>query len=92
MRKHLSIWMLFVRNTLYKVLAVLALMVGVEVVLFRRTLSEYLEMAAVSDLPWPYSLSRLVEDAEFARVFIVAFALITLILCLSGCDFSGKLG
>lgn len=92
MRKHLSIWMLFVRNTLYKVLAVLALMVGVEVVLFQRTLSEYLKMETTSDLPGPYSLSRLVEDAEFARVFVVAFALITLVLCLSGCDFSGKLG
>jgi len=91
MKRHLSILMLFVRGTLYRVLPVMALMAGVEVFLFSRELSVYLDAEGMAESVGRYSLSMLIEDADFIRIFMVAFALITLLLCLFGCDFNGKL-
>lgn len=90
MRRHIPIFMMFVRSSLYRVLLILAGMVLAESFLFFLTIKEYLEVEARNPAG-AYALNRLIQDSKIVWVFLVSFLLITLVLCLVGCDFNGKL-
>lgn len=90
MKRHVSVFMLFVRGSVYKVLVVLAAMVLAESVLVFAVLKDWLEAEAQNALD-TYALNSLVTESEIVWVFFAAFLLITLILCLFGCDRNGKL-
>lgn len=84
MKKHLSVFGLFARSTIYKVLGVLALMCGIEIVLFAK---KYSEAGA------PEYVARLETYIDISAIdvcFAAAFVLITVILCLPGTEYRTK--
>jgi hypothetical protein len=80
MKKHLSVLMLFARSTIWKLFALLLLTAGAEVLLF------------CSLLPGAASPEAAAGGKGMALVFAAAFVLLSAMLCLTGCDFGGKLG
>lgn len=85
MKKHLSVFMLMARSTIYKVLSVLLMMAVVEYGLFY----ERMKVWGVGDT---YNLEMMIEGSRILWVFGVAFLLITICLCQTGCGFSSKTG
>ena len=85
MKKHLSVFMLMARSSIYKVISVLMLMAVAEWGLFYRRLAQ----GVMSDC---HNLEIVVDDSRIAWVFGVAFLLITIFLCQTGCGFSSKTG
>ena len=90
MKQYFSIFMMFVRSSIYRVLAVLALMVAAEGVLFYATMHRFLNSMDLGERGY-FVLNRLVEDARMGVVFGIAFVLITVLLCRVGHDRRGKL-
>ena len=90
MKRHLSIFMLFIRSTFYRVLVVLGLLAVTETGLVYVTLERFLAESA-QGAEKNYALSELIKEAGLIWVFVIAFVLITVILCMFGCDFRGKL-
>lgn len=82
MKKHLSVLMLFVRSTLYKVLALLALLAGAQAVLFHLSMGRQAAMG----------LSAVIEGSYIQWVFGVIFLLVTVVLCRPGCDYGSRQG
>ena len=80
MRQHASIFLLFARSTLYKLLLALPVLLAVQAGLFWLALSR--DPAA--------SLPHLVEVSRLAWPFAAALAAASLILCRPGCDFSAR--
>lgn len=85
MRKHLSVFMLMARSSIYKVISVLILMTVAELGLFYGRMKVW----AVGDT---YNLEMMIDGSRVVGVFGVAFVLITLFLCQTGCGFSSKTG
>ena len=80
MRQHVSIFLLFARSTVYKLLLALPVLLAVQAGLFWLALSR--NPAA--------SLPRLVELSRLAWPFGAALAITSLILCRPGCDFGAR--
>lgn len=76
MKRVCSVWMVAVRQILWKLLAVMTVMAAAELVLFRRT------MPGLGFGSW-------LEASGAPLVFGLAFVAVTVILALQGCDFSG---
>ena len=93
MRKYLSIFELFARNTIYKILLVLLAMGTAQIALFRRAMSEWISMDYY-DLDFQaiehYSLEYVVDQSKSEVVMGIAFVLMTAILCWSGCNIGSK--
>lgn len=90
MKRHLSIFMLFIRSTFYRVLVVLGLLAVTETALVYVTMERFFAESA-QGTERNYALSELINEAGLIWVFVAAFVLITVILCMFGCDFRGKL-
>ena len=89
MRKHLSVFGLFARSSLYKVLLILLAMCAVETVFFHIELQNALEVyeAVGSGMA---SLERMFARAATNVYFRVGLILITVVLCLPGCQFKSS--
>ena len=85
MKKHLSVFMLMARSSIYKVISVLFAMTVAELGLFY----ERMKVWAVGDT---YNLESMIEGSHIVWVFGAAFLLITIYLCQTGCGFSSKTG
>ena len=85
MKKQLSVFGLFARSSIFKVLGILFLMGAVEALFFQMELRDALEAyEAGKFLP---SLERIFSQAAANAYFRVALVLITVVLCLPGCEF-----
>ena len=93
MKKYISIFELFTRNTIYKVLLVLLAMGATQIAMFRKAMLEWIPMDYY-DLDFQaiehYSLEYMVDRSN-SHIFIgIAFVLITAILCWNGCNMGSK--
>jgi len=84
-KKHLAVFGLFVRSSLYQILAILLLMVLIESILFCVVLHNALSAETIS-------LETIISKSSIAIVFGAAFLLVTTKLCSIGCAFSSKTG
>ena len=106
MKKHLSVFMLISRSTIYKVIALFVAMAALEGALFYISLDKALTrpiaensvglqgLQGVQNLQaqQPVGLESLFTKSLIPWVFAVAFLLLTVLLCLTGCEFGSKQG
>lgn len=83
MKRHLSIWMLMARGTIYKVLGLFLALAAADGALFALTLRQG---ASVLDL------DQALAESHLSIVFGVCLVLLMAVLSLSGCEFSAKQG
>lgn len=89
MKKHLSVFALYVRSIIVPLMAILIAMTTVEIVLFRRQLSQLQQTMRDmidAELFLPASVESLIHNARLTWIFAAAFLLITLLLCKTGCE------
>lgn len=86
MKKHLSVFGLFARSSIYKVLGIMGLMCIAEIGLFA--------FAFVRELSADYigRFEHYVEVSHIDLCLAVGFLLITFVLCLPGTEFGSKVG
>ncbi len=89
MKKHLSVFGLFARSSIYKVLLILLAMCAVEVAFFHFELQDALEAYEVVGSGMA-SLERLFARAATNVYFRVALVLISIVICLPGCEFKSN--
>ena len=85
MKKHLSVFMLMAQSTIYKIIGVFIVMAAAEWSLFYARLKQ----GATGDR---FNLELVVEESHILWGFAIAFVLITILLCQTGCGFSSKVG
>jgi len=93
MKKYISIFELFARSTIYKILPVFVTMGAAQVFMFQKAMSEWfpmdayhLEFQAIEYYTLEYMMSRSKNE-----IFLgIAFVLITAILCWCGCNIGSK--
>ena len=93
MRKYISIFELFARSTIYKILPVLVAMGTAQIMMFRKAMSEWfpmdtyhLDFQAIEYYTLEYMVSRSKNE-----IFLgIAFVLMTAILCWNGCNLGSK--
>lgn len=95
MKRHLSIWMLMARSTIYKVLGLLLALTAVDGALFAmmpwieaQKLRKAASLAPGASVA--VELERMFQ--YFPIVFGVCLLVLTALLCLNGCEFSAKQG
>ena len=93
MKKYISIFELFARNTIYKILLVLVAMGAAQIAMFRKVMQEwipqdYYEMNIQT--VEHYMLEYMVDRSHSVIFMGIAFVLITAILCWNGCNFGSK--
>ena len=93
MRKYISIFELFARSTIYKILSVLVAMGAIQVVMFCKAMLEWfpadsyhLDFQAIEY----YTLEYMMDRSKSAIFLGIAFVVITLILCWNGCNIGSK--
>ncbi len=93
MKKHISVFGLFARSSIYRVLGILLLMVTAEIGVFvwqvKEAVSGYYELLAL-DLAAMPDLERVVDKSGLFLCFAIALILITVVLCLPGCELGSK--
>ena len=87
MKKYLSVFMIYVRSSIYKASALFAAMAAVQLVLYEVYATKRFE-----NLKKFAGVEELLQQSGLFVVFGVAFVLLTLILCYNGSEFSGKQG
>lgn len=85
MKKHISVFRLMARSTIYKLLALFGLMGVVEWSLFYARLKQ----SATGDR---FHLELVIEESHISLVFGIAFILVTILLTSTGHETSTKLG
>lgn len=90
MRKQLSVLMLMVRCTIYRVVALLLVMVATEFALFGIAL--HAALAAAEDGAAMESVGRVIAQSHIAWVFAMFFILMAVLLSLTGCEYGSKVG
>ncbi len=85
MKKHLSILMLMSRSTIYKLLGMLLIMAAVEGTLFYFTLGKMMATEIVG-------LELVLQQSRISWICALSFLLVTVLLCLTGCEFGGRQG
>ena len=93
MKKYISIFELFARNTIYKILLVLVAMGAAQIAMFRKVMQEwipqdYYEMNIQT--VEHYMLEYMVDQSHSVIFMGIAFVLITAILCWNGCNLGSK--
>lgn len=83
MKRHLSIWMLMARSTIYKVLGLFLALAAADGALFALALRQ-----GASAL----GLEQVLTESHLPAVFGAGLVLLTVVLCLNGCEFSAKQG
>ena len=90
MKKYLSVYMVYVRSSIYKVLLLLVAMASVQTLLYFNVARE---IAGDSVLSEKYiGIEHFIENSNMGVAFAVALVLISVILCYAGCEFSGRQG
>lgn len=93
MKRYISIFELFARNTIYKIVLVLVAMGTVQIAMFRKVMYEWIPMDYY-DLDfktvWHYTLEYMVDRSNSVIFMGIAFVLITVILCWNGCNIGSK--
>ena len=93
MKKYISIFELFARNTIYKILLVLIAMGITQVAMFRKVMYEWIPMDYYNldfQAIEHYTLEYMVDQSKSVIFMAIAFVLITVILCLNGCNMGSK--
>ena len=90
MKKHISVFGLFARSSIFKVLGILLLMCAVEATVFYFELQGALE--AFEATGSMISLERTFAMAATNVYFRLALVLVTVVLCLPGCRFKSEPG
>ena len=85
MKQHLSVLMLIVRSSFYKVIAILVVMAATQAGLFRYALQSNLESGY-------HHLETAVSSSGLAWIFAAAFLLITYVLSRTGCKSGSQPG
>lgn len=83
MRKHLSVFMLHCRSTVYKVLGVMAAMAAAEGALV------FFALRRPAEFP---SLESFISQSRIIWAFAAAFLAVTALFCASGCEFGSRTG
>lgn len=105
MRKHISVFMLYTRSSIFRLLILFALMAAAELPMFFFAADRCLDSAYValeqmidnnymlnSQVNVSVSLERMFDNSGIAIVLAVAFVLMSIQLCGVGCEFGGKQG
>lgn len=95
MKRHLSIWMLMARSTIYKVLGLFLGLIAADGALF--ALMPWIEEQKVRSVASLAPGASVAVELErmfqyFPVVFGVCLLALTAVLCLNGCEFSAKQG
>lgn len=93
MKKYISIFELFARNTIYKIVLVLVAMGIAQIAMFHKEMLEWSPTAYYdSDLLIieHYTLEYMVDRSNSIIFMGIAFVLITVILCWNGCNIGSK--
>ncbi len=85
MKKYISVFEMITRSTLYKVLAVIVIMEGIQIRLFRGTMLELIGSESGG-------LESIVDKSNIVWPLAVAFLLITIFLCQCGCNIGSNQG
>lgn len=85
MKKYISVFEMITRSTLYKVLAVLVVMTGVQILLFWGEMQPHIDDKMSG-------LERIVDGSHMIWGLAAGFLLITVILCWSGCNIGSNQG
>lgn len=89
MNKHLSVLALAARQTIGKVLALLAAMTAAETALFAWAMSQGLTRAIMDDATCPAPVEDLFDFAKISWAYRIALALLFTLLLLSGMELRG---
>lgn len=92
MKKHLSVLGLFIRSSILPVLGILLLMGVVEFMFFHMELQSALTAYDAGIGAGFPQLERMLAKSAAYVYFALAFVLITILLCLPGCEFRAKTG
>lgn len=89
--REISLWALLARGSIYKILAILALMVPVEIFWFCRRMEKYMDWkselrSGIDNTP---RFNRIFADSRIYMVFLAAFCLVALVLVLSHSETHG---
>lgn len=90
MRKHLSVLALMARQTIGKVLALLAIMAAAETALFAWAMSQGLTRIIMDDMTCPAPVEDLFDFAKIGWVYRIAMALLFTVLLLGGTELKGS--
>lgn len=92
MKKYLSVFGLFARSSIFKILAVLLIMSIAEIAVFAFQFHEALTVYENRIGSGIDRFESIIQDTFFCRCFGLAFIAITILLCLPGSEFSSKTG
>ncbi len=90
MKKYLSVFMIYVRSSVFKFLVLMAGMTAVQTVLFLRMPEKIHKLTNMTHKFM--GVEETLQGSDLFIVFGVAFVLLTVIICYAGCEFSGKQG
>ncbi len=90
MKKYLSVFSLYIRSNLYKLIAIIFLMAGAQALMFKNVLKtviigESLEYGLLG-------IETYIEKSNIMLVFGAAFLILTVFLTVMGCEFGSKQG
>lgn len=85
MRQHLSVFALFTRSNLYRILSLFALSAAVQFIVFYLALLPSGGMTA-------FELTTVLQNSRISLVFAATFLFVTTQLCLTGCEYGSKPG
>lgn len=93
MKKYISIFELFARSTIYKIVVILLATGAFQVIRFQQVMQEWIPLS-LYELDFQaiehHSLEWMIEHSNSAVFMAAAFVCITGLLCLSGCDIGSK--
>ena len=99
MKKHVSVFGFYIRSSIYKVLLAVLLMVlaetGVFLLKFRGELANYYELSEVfvqenAGVAYLARPEKVLDNSFTSLLFAVAIIIVSVILCLPGCEFGAK--
>ncbi len=86
MKKYISVFEMITRTTIYKVLLLLVLMMGTQFLLFWNLVVNEQNRQVI------YGFETLVDSIPVIWILAIGFVLLTVILCLSGCNIGSNQG
>ena len=89
MRKHMAVFGLLAKSSLWKVVGILLAMCAAEIVLFRFALQDALEAHDMADVGMA-TLEQLLAKSWGKTLFKAALVLISVAVCLPGCKFKSN--
>ena len=82
-KKYLSVFALYARSSIFKILGVMLLTLIAEGFFFLRTIEKSLHM---------HNLGMIFDSSNIGLIFAVSFLLVTVLLCIPGCQFRSQTG